>query len=67
MITKHTLLSLRLKHLNRCDKEEKIPKYIEWMKEVEIDWDQIGAKIEEEYHKERELGGRTGRRESNTN
>lgn len=59
-----TVLAYRVKHLNRCDKDETIPRYIQYMKEVDIDWEKIGAKIEEEYHKEREMGGRTGRRGS---
>lgn len=36
-----TVLAFRVKHLTRCEKEETIQKYIEYMKEVEIDWDQV--------------------------
>ena len=56
-----TVLAYRVKHLTRSEKEENIAKYKQYMKEVEIDWDQIGAKIEEEYHKEKEMGGRSGK------
>ncbi len=54
-----TVLAYRLKHLNRLEKEETIAKYTQYMKEVEIDWEQIGAKIEDEFQKEREAGKRS--------
>ncbi len=50
-----TVLAYRLKHLERCDKEETIKKYVQYMKEVEIDWDQIGAKLEDEFMREKDL------------
>ena len=50
-----TVLAYRLKYLARCDKEENNKKYIQYMKEVEVDWDKINEKIEEEYKKEREM------------
>ena len=50
-----TVLAYRLKYLARCDKEENNKKYIQYMKEVEVDWDKINQKIEEEYKREREL------------
>ena len=50
-----TVLAYRLKYLARCDKEENNKKYIQYMKEVEVDWDKINQKIEEEYQREREL------------
>ena len=49
-----TVLAYRVKHLNRFDKEETIKKFIEYMKEVEIDWEKISAKIEVEFQKENE-------------
>ena len=39
----------------RCDKEETNNKYSQYMKEVEVDWDRINEKIEEEYRREREM------------
>ena len=33
-------------------KLENLKKYIEYMKEVEIDWEKIAAKIETEFQKE---------------
>ena len=48
-------LFLRLKYLARCDKEESNTKYLQYMKEVEVDWEKINEKIEEEYKKERVL------------
>ncbi len=50
-----TVLAYRLKHLERCQKEETIKKYTQYMKEVEIDWEQIAAKLEDEFVKERDL------------
>ena len=50
-----TVLAYRLKYLARCDKEENNAKYVQYMKEVEVDWDKINEKIEEEYKKEREM------------
>ena len=38
----------------RCDKEESEEKYLQYMKEVEVDWERINEKIEEEYRRERE-------------
>ena len=40
-----TVLAYRLKYLARCDKEENNKKYIQYMKEVEVDWDKINQKI----------------------
>lgn len=54
-----TVLAYRLKQLTRSDKEETIPKYIQYMKEVEIDWEQIGIKIEAEFAKEKENAAKT--------
>ena len=54
-----TVLAYRLKYLSRCDKEEGNAKYIQYMKEVEVDWDKIGEKIEAEYQKERERNVKT--------
>lgn len=48
-----TVLAYRLKHLNRFEKEETIPKYQQYMKEVEIDWEKIGEKVQAEFEKER--------------
>jgi hypothetical protein len=39
--------------LNRSDKEETIKKYIDYMKEVDIDWEKIAEKIEAEFERER--------------
>jgi len=39
----------------RCDKEETLPKYQQYMKEVEIDWDKIASKLEDEALKERDM------------
>ena len=50
-----TVLAYRLKYLARCDKEENNTKYTQYMKEVEVDWDKINEKIEEEHKREREL------------
>ena len=50
-----TVLAYRVKHLERCDKEETLKKYQQYMKEVEIDWDQIAAKLEDEFLKEKDL------------
>ena len=50
-----TALAYRLKYLARCDKEENNDKYIQYMKEVDVDWDKINEKIEEEYRREREM------------
>ena len=50
-----TVLAYRLKYLARCDKEENNAKYTQYMKEVEVDWDKINEKIEEEHKREREL------------
>ena len=50
-----TVLAYRLKYLARCDKEENNAKYVQYMKEVEVDWDKINEKIEEEHKREREL------------
>ena len=47
------LQAYRIKHLNRSDKEETIKKYIEYMKEVDIDWEKIAEKIEAEFERER--------------
>ncbi len=47
-----TVLAYRVKHLNRCEKEETIKRYIQYMKEVEIDWEKIAAKVEDEFRKE---------------
>ena len=49
-----TVLAYRVKHLNRFDKEETIKKYNEYMKEVDIDWEKISAKMEAEFQKESE-------------
>ena len=49
-----TVLAYRVKYLNRFDKEESIKKYNEYMKEVDIDWEKISAKIEVEFQKENE-------------
>jgi intraflagellar transport protein 80 len=49
-----TVLAFRVKHLARWEKEETLPKYKQYMKEVEIDWDKIAAKIDDEYYKERD-------------
>ena len=51
-----TVLAYRLKHINRFDKEEHLKKYIEYMKEVEIDWEKIASKIEAEFLKENDKG-----------
>ena len=51
---KHQSHAYRLKYLARCDKEENNKKYIQYMKEVEVDWDKINQKIEEEYKREKE-------------
>ena len=48
-----TLQAYRIKHLNRSDKEETLKKYIEYMKEVDIDWEKIAEKIEAEFERER--------------
>ena len=50
-----TVLAYRLKYLARCDKEENNAKYVQYMKEVEVDWDKINEKIEEEHKREREI------------
>jgi intraflagellar transport protein 80 len=49
-----TVLAYRLKHLTRCEKEENLTKYTQYMKEVEIDWEKIAAKVEAEFQKENE-------------
>ena len=44
----------RVKHLNRCgDPEENIEKYVQYMKEVDIDWEKIGQKVEAEFVREK--------------
>ena len=48
-----TVLAYRVKHLNRCDAEENLDKYIQYMKEVDIDWEKIGQKVEAEFQKEK--------------
>ncbi|XP_040569650.2 intraflagellar transport protein 80 homolog [Lepeophtheirus salmonis] len=48
-----TVLAYRIKHLTRCEKEETIPKYIQYIKNVEIDWEKISLKIEGELERER--------------
>ncbi len=50
-----TMLACRVKHLERCDKEETLKKYQQYMNEVEVDWDQIAAKLEDEFLKEKDL------------
>ena len=54
-----TVLAYRLKYLARCDKEENNTKYIQYMKEVEVDWEgeKINKKIGEEF--ERSTSDRT--------
>ena len=43
-----------MKHLNRCgDPEENIEKYVQYMKEVDIDWEKIGQKVEAEFVREK--------------
>jgi intraflagellar transport protein 80 len=54
-----TVLAYRLKHLNRSEKEETIEQYVHYNKEVDVDWEKIGAKIEDEFQKEREAGKRS--------
>ena len=48
-----TVLAYRVKHLNRCDAEETLDKYTQYMKEVDIDWEKIGQKVEAEFVKEK--------------
>ena len=48
-----TVLAYRVKHLNRCEKEENLKKYVQYMKEVDIDWEKIAAKVEAEFDKEK--------------
>ena len=50
-----TVLAFRLKYLERCDKDETNAKYIQYNKEVEVDWDKVNQKIEEEFKNERVL------------
>ena len=50
-----TVLAYRIKHLNRCDKEETLKKYKDFMKEVEIDWDKIAAKLEDDFLREKDM------------
>ena len=38
-----TSLGLDKKVLGRCDKEEVEEKYLQYMKEVEVDWDRWGG------------------------
>ena len=38
-----TSLGLDKKVLGRCDKEEVEEKYLQYMKEVEVDWDRCGG------------------------
>ena len=47
------LQAYRIKHLNRSDKEETIKKFIDYMKEVDIDWEKVAEKIEAEFERER--------------
>ena len=49
-----TVLAYRIKHLQRCDAEETIDKYNAYMKEVEVDWENVAQKVEAEFQKERE-------------
>ena len=43
-----------MKHLNWCgDLEENIEKYLKCMKEVDIDWEKIGQKVEAEFVREK--------------
>ena len=44
-----TVLTYSLKYLARCDKEENNAKYVQYMKEVEVDWDKINKMIKEEH------------------
>ena len=49
-----TVLAYRIKHLQRCDAEENIDKYNAYMKEVEVDWENVAQKVEAEFQKERD-------------
>ena len=49
-----TFVCYRVKHLNWCgDLEENIEKYLQCMKEVDIDWEKIGQKVETKFVREK--------------
>ncbi|XP_022247668.1 intraflagellar transport protein 80 homolog [Limulus polyphemus] len=49
-----TVLAYRKKYLGKFEKEETNQRFQQYNQEIKPDWDQITAKIEQEYQKERE-------------
>ncbi|GIX75579.1 intraflagellar transport protein 80 homolog [Caerostris extrusa] len=61
-----TVLAFRQKYRDTLDITEDKPNFIQLMNEVEINWNSVNEKIEEEYQKERNMAptGSTSRRTS---
>ncbi|KAB7494111.1 Intraflagellar transport protein 80-like protein [Armadillidium nasatum] len=49
-----TVLAYRMRYTNRFGKKESSKQFLQYEKEVEVNWDKIQEKIEEEYQMERE-------------
>ena len=50
-----TSLALNKNVLGRCDKEEVEEKYLQYMKEVEVDWDRCGGILKQYFREKTQL------------
>ncbi|KFM73527.1 Intraflagellar transport protein 80-like protein, partial [Stegodyphus mimosarum] len=50
-----TVLAFRKKYLESLDVAEDKPNFLQFMKDVDLKWEVVNAKIEEEYQKERNM------------